>query len=134
MCVHHGPLKTSTKIEQELRSPPYLKMSSSIDGGARQRVYCALTPKSKDPISARGKIPTLYNTWHHIILYWMPLMVESMFSLNRVRAGHALHLYQNNVPGVVPGSMFCNAEGPTGILTNYRSSSSYLLCSDWSNR
>ena len=34
--------------------------------------------------------------------YWMPLIVETMFSLKRVRAGHALHLYQNNVPGVVP--------------------------------
>ncbi len=34
--------------------------------------------------------------------YWMPLIVETMFSLKRVRAGHALHLYHNNVPGVVP--------------------------------
>ena len=29
----HYMIKTSTKIEQELQSPPYLKMSSSIDGG-----------------------------------------------------------------------------------------------------
>ena len=39
----------------------------------------------------------------------------------QVRAAHALHLFQkqcswgcaNYVPGVVPGSMFCNAEEPT---------------------
>ena len=29
--------------------------------------------------------------------YWMLLIVETMFSLK-----HAFHLYQNNVPGVVP--------------------------------
>ena len=95
-------MKTSTKIEQELRNPPYLNISCSGDGGLGEGSIVHRPPRARTPISARGNILSFTILLNHLILHWMPLIVETMFSLKQVRVGHALQLCQNNVLEVVP--------------------------------